>query len=433
MKQPIGEFLATLRKANGYTQQEIADKLGLSNKTVSAWERGTVMPDVLLLPALAELYGVTTDEILAGERKSERGAVSARMSEKSETKLLKLKLGKFTTQAFIIAGVFLVGAILFYVGSYLNLVTIMWSGWRWWLLLLYLGLAAAIVSLATLLALFSAAINSADGDAEKFPAFAILLYRRLTAFGYFAAAVLFLFAVISIFLALILTPIYAAVALAVFLLCLFANDRAQRKWNGETNAGRRKRNLKLYLKVALLGLIPLAVAIAAVPPFFSFNVKTADRTVYSADLTSFTAHMESVETDGKKYEIPLSQLAKSSDEGVEYEYGDGVKYTFGSDACTVKIGLRTYSAPLLTAADGFSVYNLRYCTVPEYPTYNGGTAYQYVRYELRSDGNTASYCRITEVNFGMTAVACGTAIIAADVMACFVIAAVKREKTEISL
>ena len=118
---------------------------------------------------------------------------------------------------------------------------------------------------------------------------------------------------------------------------------------------------------------------------------------------------------------------------MEYEYGDGVKYTFNADACTVKIGLRTYSAPLLTAADGFSVYNLRYCAVPEYPTYNGGTAYQYVRYELRSDGNTVSYCRITEVNFGMTAVACGTAIIAADVIACFVIAAVKREKTEISL
>ena len=37
-KQTIGEFLATLRKANGYTQQEIADRLGISNRTLSGWE-----------------------------------------------------------------------------------------------------------------------------------------------------------------------------------------------------------------------------------------------------------------------------------------------------------------------------------------------------------------------------------------------------------
>ena len=45
MKQSLGEFLATLRRANGYTQQEVADKLGVSNRTLSAWARGASMPD----------------------------------------------------------------------------------------------------------------------------------------------------------------------------------------------------------------------------------------------------------------------------------------------------------------------------------------------------------------------------------------------------
>ena len=70
MKQTVGEFLATLRRANGYTQQEVADRLGVSNRTLSAWERDTSAPDILLLPVLADLYSVTVDEILRGERRA---------------------------------------------------------------------------------------------------------------------------------------------------------------------------------------------------------------------------------------------------------------------------------------------------------------------------------------------------------------------------
>lgn len=61
-----GAYLAALRKP-GMTQQEAADQLGVSNKTVSKWENGAGLPDITVLPALAELYGVTADDILAGE------------------------------------------------------------------------------------------------------------------------------------------------------------------------------------------------------------------------------------------------------------------------------------------------------------------------------------------------------------------------------
>ena len=62
-----GAYLAALRKARGMTQQEAAEQLGVSNKTVSKWENGAGLPDITVLPALAELYGVTADDILAGE------------------------------------------------------------------------------------------------------------------------------------------------------------------------------------------------------------------------------------------------------------------------------------------------------------------------------------------------------------------------------
>ena len=65
----MGSFIAALRKANGLTQQDIADRLNVSNKAVSRWERDECMPDIMLIPALAELLGVTCDELLRGEKK----------------------------------------------------------------------------------------------------------------------------------------------------------------------------------------------------------------------------------------------------------------------------------------------------------------------------------------------------------------------------
>lgn len=67
-RKTIGQFIAALRKANGMTQQEVADRLHVSNKAVSRWEREECAPDLSLIPALAELFGVTCDELLKGER-----------------------------------------------------------------------------------------------------------------------------------------------------------------------------------------------------------------------------------------------------------------------------------------------------------------------------------------------------------------------------
>ena len=60
----IGKRIAELRKKRDMTQFEIADRLGISYQAVSNWERGNSMPDIAKLPELAEIFGVTVDEIL---------------------------------------------------------------------------------------------------------------------------------------------------------------------------------------------------------------------------------------------------------------------------------------------------------------------------------------------------------------------------------
>ena len=61
----FSERLKRLRKARGMTQQELADRLGVSNKSVSRWESGGGYPDVALLEPLARALGVTVDELLS--------------------------------------------------------------------------------------------------------------------------------------------------------------------------------------------------------------------------------------------------------------------------------------------------------------------------------------------------------------------------------
>ena len=64
----IGAFIAELRKEKGLTQSALAEQLNISNRTVSKWENGDGYPDITIIPKLAEILGVTTDELFSGER-----------------------------------------------------------------------------------------------------------------------------------------------------------------------------------------------------------------------------------------------------------------------------------------------------------------------------------------------------------------------------
>ncbi len=67
----IGGFLRELRKEKGLTQEQLAEKFGVSSRSVSRWENGNTMPELGILVELADYYEVDIKEIIDGERKSE--------------------------------------------------------------------------------------------------------------------------------------------------------------------------------------------------------------------------------------------------------------------------------------------------------------------------------------------------------------------------
>ena len=66
----VGDKIRKIRTFRGMTQKELGEKLFVSDKTVSRWECDECTPELSLIPAIAELFGITTDELLRGERVS---------------------------------------------------------------------------------------------------------------------------------------------------------------------------------------------------------------------------------------------------------------------------------------------------------------------------------------------------------------------------
>ena len=64
----IGKFIAALRKEKGLTQEQLGEKLGVTNKTISRWENGNYTPDVEMLALLSKEFGVSINELISGER-----------------------------------------------------------------------------------------------------------------------------------------------------------------------------------------------------------------------------------------------------------------------------------------------------------------------------------------------------------------------------
>jgi len=118
-KKTIGKFISALRKANGMTQKELGEKLFVSDKTVSRWECDECTPELSLIPSIAEIFGITTDELLRGERNNpDRETVSDDTANKQKAKsdkqfklMLHSRKKKFTNLSFISIGLVIVGLI----------------------------------------------------------------------------------------------------------------------------------------------------------------------------------------------------------------------------------------------------------------------------------------------------------------------------------
>lgn len=151
----IGNFISTIRKSLKMTQQEIADKLNITNKAVSKWETGEGYPEITILPALAEILGVSTDELLNGEKFQSPSCKADNTScSKQYEYLLEKALLKFKNAHIIAIAVALLGIILSFIITFSTDNT----G------LSILGMALVILSIA----LFSVNYNNVKNSIEKY-------------------------------------------------------------------------------------------------------------------------------------------------------------------------------------------------------------------------------------------------------------------------
>ena len=113
----IGKYIAGKRKSLGMTQKQLAEKLNMSDKSVSKWERGICLPDVSVYMELCEILGISINEFLAGEdidaenveKKSEDNIIQVTKDSKKKQKNLKSILAVVTTFAVIM--VLVLGAV----------------------------------------------------------------------------------------------------------------------------------------------------------------------------------------------------------------------------------------------------------------------------------------------------------------------------------
>ena len=85
-QEKIGRFIASCRKECGYTQASLGEKLGITDRAVSKWERGKSMPDASIMLELCDLLGISVNELLTGEH-----ITMENYKEKAEENMLELQ------------------------------------------------------------------------------------------------------------------------------------------------------------------------------------------------------------------------------------------------------------------------------------------------------------------------------------------------------
>ena len=80
-KETFGNMVAVLRKEKGMTQLELADRMGVTDKAVSKWERDLSFPDVSSIPKLAEILEVSVDELMQVKAESKENSTKGKVDE----------------------------------------------------------------------------------------------------------------------------------------------------------------------------------------------------------------------------------------------------------------------------------------------------------------------------------------------------------------
>lgn len=111
MNKKIGSFIKQLREENGYSQRELSEKLHVSRQTVSKWEVGKSSCSAIDIKILSDLFGVSPNEIINGERNAKDGTL------KLYDKYVKLNKKYFITFSILIL-VILLYFIYYFINQY---------------------------------------------------------------------------------------------------------------------------------------------------------------------------------------------------------------------------------------------------------------------------------------------------------------------------
>ncbi len=120
-QEKIGKFISNCRKEKNITQSELAEKLNVTNRTVSRWENGKNMPDYSILKDLCNILEIDVNEFINGERLSKEDKNNNDDIDLILKEYYKMKKQKDKLRTIIIVGVIVLVQIIIVVGTYLFL------------------------------------------------------------------------------------------------------------------------------------------------------------------------------------------------------------------------------------------------------------------------------------------------------------------------
>lgn len=320
----LGQRLSRLRKLNGYTQQEVADMLDISNKTISSWECDISQPDAGTVPVLADIYGVTCDELLRdgevvpkqspaaqGDDSSEDEFREVTPAEKEQTNASQKPYtaamqGSKMRKMFSLSALAVFWLVLGY------LLAFFLQSWYAYGPVVYLS-AAFLFGIALLIIVVGYFVT--DNSLKEYGETAYPLRRRILncakvpLYLTFASYVAFMPLVGSNFTAKgnMLTYLLLAIALAV--LCIFPFNliyglisRRHRAFFDEKQIAEDKKRTK-FSRIATI--VAACVTVIAVSVFYSVNFLPQPAAEYSASFRSIAEAREKMSED------PLEKYAES--------------------------------------------------------------------------------------------------------------------------
>ena len=104
-QKTMGEIISALRKEKGMTQRDLAEKLNVSDKAVSKWERNVACPDIQNIPKLAEILGISVDELVNAQPKEQTGHKGAGYLLNTILRAVPLAMGVAVVVASILNGI----------------------------------------------------------------------------------------------------------------------------------------------------------------------------------------------------------------------------------------------------------------------------------------------------------------------------------------